>query len=387
MNVAYVTHYDSQKLGGANTWSGLGYYIAQSLAMQGISVEYLGPLKTSIFDFTLLKVKQLFYRKSRGKLYEKDADLRILKSYSRQVSQKLCSSNSDIIFSATIRSIAFLESSKPIVFWADATCANLLDFYSQYKDLCEQSYKNWNMIEKMALEKCSLAIYSSDWAAQKAIDYYAADPSKVKVIPFGGNIDDVKSPIEIENLITIRSTSVCNLLFLGVDWYRKGGDIAFQVARQLNKKGLKTKLTTVGCQPDIEGELPDFIESLGFISKSTNAGRQKINQLFSESHFLILPSRAECFGVVFCEANSFAVPCIARKVGGVSTVINPGLNGQLFDFEADVSEYCDYIIKLFDDYESYKRLALSSYNEYQTRLNWSVSGKRVNRLLEKLLDK
>ncbi len=37
--------------------------------------------------------------------------------------------------------------------------------------------------------KLKFIIYPSDWAAQSAIQYYHADPSKVKVVLYGANLD------------------------------------------------------------------------------------------------------------------------------------------------------------------------------------------------------
>jgi glycosyltransferase involved in cell wall biosynthesis len=88
---------------------------------------------------------------------------------------------------------------------------------------------------------------------------------------------------------------------------------------------------------------------------------------------------------VFCEANSFGVPCISSRAGGIPTIIRPNINGNLFDLDADISEYCDYIHNLFANYVNYKDLALSSFHEYESRLNWDVAGQKVKSLLETIL--
>jgi glycosyltransferase involved in cell wall biosynthesis len=381
MKLAYVTTYDSRSLKGYEEWSGLGFYIAQSLKSQDIPLEYIGPLEEKFVFKAIRRYKRAYYKLFQQRNYEKDSELLILKDYAHQISKKLSTTQADIVFSATIRPIVYLECKQPIVFWADATCAGLVDFYPQYKNFCQESLENWHMMEKLALEKCKLAIYASEWAAQTAIDHYNADPNKVKVVPFGANIDSRRTFDEIKDLIASRPLTKCKLLFLGVDWYRKGGDIALKVAEGLNNSGLDTELTVVGCQPIVEGSLPNFVKPLGFISKSTSAGKERINQLIAESHFLILPSQAECYGVVFCEANSFGVPCISRKVGGIPTIIKPNVNGNLFDFDADISEYCDYIYRLFDDYSNYKELAFSAFHDYESRLNWGVAAQKVKELL------
>ncbi len=385
MKLAYVTTYRAQSLTGSNEWSGSGYYISKSLQQNGVDLEYIGPLKQNKIAKIFQKGKSRYYKYFKNNHYEKDAYLPCVKDYARQISQILPALDADVVFSPTIRPIVYLECKQPIVFWGDATCASLANFYPQYQNMCQESLQNWHLMERLALDRCKLALYASDWAARSAIDYYGADPAKVKVVPFGANIDSRRSLSEIRDLIAARPSHRCKLLFLGVDWERKGGDVALQVAARLNNLGLDTELTVIGCEPNVEGQLPSFVKCLGYISKSTTAGKDKLDRAIAESHFLILPSSAECYGVVFCEANSFGVPCLARKVGGIPTIIRPNINGNLFDLNADISEYCDYIYQLFANYSDYQDLALSAFNEYESRLNWDVAGQQVKSLVEEIL--
>ena len=378
MKIAYITTFDSRTL--SNQWSGTGYYIAQSLQKQSITLDYIGPLEDRLVLQFVSKLKSRYYKYFR-KNYIKYIEPLILRDYGRQITEKLNSSKADIVFSAGSDSIAYLECNQPIISWADATFANIIDFYPVYSNLCQESLQNAHFIQSMSLQKSQLAIYSSDWAAQTAINYYNTDPEKVKVVPFGANIESNLTIDEIKSQIQSRPTNQCKLLFLGMDWFRKGGDVALEVAEKLNNSGLKTELTIVGCQPSVDKPLPDFVKVLGFIPKSTSEGKKKIYQLIADSHFLILPSIADCSPIVFCEANSLAVPCLSRRVGGIPTIIKDDLNGKLFDRDSDLIEYCEYIYNIFMNYNQYKELALSAFNEYESRLNWRASGQKVRDLL------
>jgi glycosyltransferase involved in cell wall biosynthesis len=385
MKLAYATTYNSRDLKEFYNWAGLGYYIAESLKHQSIALDYLGPLEDQIAIKGICKLKRHYHQIFEGKNYLKALDPLILQNYANQVARKLSHIPADIVFSATISSTAYLDCRQPIVFWADATFANLLDSYPVYQNLCQETIEHGHQMERVALQKSALAIFASDWAAQTAINVYQADPSKVKVIPFGANLDNQMTFDDIKAAIESRPSGKCKLLFIGYDWVRKGGDIAVKLTKALNSAGLPTELTVVGCSPAIEDSAASFVKIVGMVSKSTAAGRSLINQLISESHFLILPSQAECYGIVFCEANSFGVPCIATNVGGIPTIIRDDLNGKTFDREADVTAYCEYIINIFANYSEYKKLALSSFNEYQFRLNWSVAGRTARDLLETLM--
>ncbi|MBE9016483.1 glycosyltransferase family 4 protein [Chroococcidiopsidales cyanobacterium LEGE 13417] len=378
MKISYVTTYDAKDV---RNWSGLGYYIAQSLKDRLISIDYIGSLREKYK--LLFKAKKLVYKSLFHKMYLRDREPLILKNYAHQIKKQL-STDASIVFSPGTIPIAYLECHQPIVFWTDATFAGMINFYPEFSNLCKETIDNGNTMERLALERCKLAIYTSEWAAKTAIENYGVEPEKVKIVPFGANIQHSDRINDIQTILDLRSRNKCKLLFLGIDWFRKGGDIALEVTKQLNQAGIGTELTIAGCHPPLQEYLPSYVKVLGFVSKSTQDGQQLINRLLAESHFLILPSRAECYGVVFCEANSFAVPCISTDVGGISTVVKDGLNGKLFSTNTNVADYCSYISDIFSNYSQYRSLALSAFNEYQSRLNWSVAGKTVNKLLSEI---
>ncbi|MGN6530520.1 MAG: glycosyltransferase, partial [Ginsengibacter sp.] len=91
------------------------------------------------------------------------------------------------------------------------------------------------------------------------------------------------------------------------------------MVKYLNEKYVKTELTIVGCSPPERVSLPDFVHVHGFIDKSKKEGKNLINKLYSENHFFILPTIAECTPVVFSEANSFGLPVITTNTGGISS--------------------------------------------------------------------
>ncbi|MBD2312768.1 glycosyltransferase family 4 protein [Desertifilum sp. FACHB-1129] len=389
MRLAYLTTYD---IFNRNTWSknntGLnstGYYLANHLKQQSVDIDYIGPLekKTSI----VTRLKWSFYRKLKQKDYYRWAEPLILKDYAKKASKKIAQFDSDIIFCPeNAVPIAYLESDKPIVLYTDSTLAGLIGFYPWLDNICEETKKNIYHLEKLALERCQLVVFPSDWAAQTAINVYQISPKKIKIVPWGATVECDRTFEDIDKMIQNRPNLPCKLLFLGVDWVRKGGDIALQVAKQLNQSGLATELTIVGCHPPASSNLPDFVNCLGFLKRNTELEKQQFNQLLANTHFLILPSRAEAYGLVFCEANSFATPCLATNVGGIPGVIRDDYNGKTFSLDASVSDYCQYIANLMSNYEEYQQLAFKSYAEYQSRLNWTVTSQKIQELLEGLLD-
>jgi glycosyltransferase involved in cell wall biosynthesis len=379
MKIAYVTTYNAADV---HQWSGLGYAMAKSLTDADCELEYIGNLNE---EFSLLwEAKTRFYRQLCSKRYLRDREPCLLKSYAKQVSTALRSSRAEIVFSPGSIPIAYLKTDKPIVFWTDATFAGISGFYPEYSNLCKETIKNGNQMEQEALSRCSYAIYGSEWAAKTAVDNYRVDARKIKVVPFGANISCSRTNSDIEEMVRNRDAQTIKLLFCGVDWHRKGGDVVLEVAKMLFEEGVDVELDVVGCRPP--GPVPDFVKIHGFVSKTTAQGRQLLDSLFSHAHFLINPSRAECYGVVYAEASSFGLPSIAIDVGGIPTVVKNGVNGQLFSLADSADKYCSYIKDVMSSRDQYRDLALSSFKEYENRLNWSVAGKAVRDLIRGLID-
>lgn len=56
-----------------------------------------------------------------------------------------------------------------------------------------------------------------------------------------------------------------------------------------------------------------------------------------------------------------------------------------FSLEATIKDHCDRIMNLMSHRNHYEELALSSFNEYQNRLNWKTSANKVKNLIEQVI--
>jgi glycosyltransferase involved in cell wall biosynthesis len=375
MKLAYVTTYDPSDV---HAWSGAGHYMLKALQAAGFQTEAVGGLRRKA-PF-LSPLKKVFYSILLSRNYLKEREPYLLEHYASQVKSALANVSHDVVFSPGTLPIAYLQTEKPVVFWTDATFAGMQDFYPDFSNLCAETIEKGNMAEQLALSNCRLAIYCSEWAARTALEQYTVDPKKVKVVTFGANLDSTRSIRDINSIIEQKNLDSCKLLFIGVEWFRKGGDIALRVAELLTQRGIPTQLDIVGCDPPVN--LPAYARQHGFISKATAEGRRLLDGLMAGAHFLLLPSRAECCGVVLAEAASFGLPSLAANVGGLSTVIRDGKNGYLFPLDADPEEYCARIQELISSRQKYAQLALSSFREYSQRLNWSYAGRQVYELVQ-----
>jgi len=376
MKIAYTTTYDADNI---HNWSGLGYYIAQALKLHH-ELDYIGnltfkPTKTQ-------KFKRKIYN-YLGKEFDYSRETNIARQYALQIEQKL-KMDHDVVFSPGTLPIAHLRTQKPISFYTDATFAGMLGYYKEFSQFSVETIRHGNSLEQKALDNCDVAIYASHWAAKTALENYRVDASKIKVVPFGANVSIELDYSSLSGIIEQKSDVICNLLFIGVDWVRKGGDKAVEIAKQMNKRGICTNLHVVGIPKIPIDDIPAFVINHGFISKSTEAGVYKLKNLFEICHFLVVPTMAEAYGLVFCEANANGIPALSHITGGVSTIIENDINGKLFSFEDDVNDWVNYLCSVFINKSFYSQMCFQSLNKYQSIFNWSTAGESISSILKAL---
>lgn len=378
MRIAYTTTFNAQDV---HNWSGTPFHMSRAFTEAGADVDYIGSLKRKLPPF--FKLKQIWNKYVSGVRESPRFNVTAAEYYSEQVGQVLRHSKADVVISPLINPIAYLDCKQPIVLWTDAVYAALLGFYPPFAYHSATSVTQGNTITAACLSRCSLAIFSSQWAANSAIELYGINRNKVKVVTYGANLEKSPSFEDVSHHIKHRSHDKIKLLFLAKSWERKGGDIVLAVAESLHRAGHAVELNIVGYTPRLK-HVPAYVKLLGFISKQTPEGKARLAQLLHESHFLFLPSRADACPMVFAEANAHGLPCLTSYVGGISSAVRDHVNGMTFPLDAAPAHYCDYIVNIISQRKQYDELALSSYQEYHSRLNWHAATQQVSSLIKQL---
>jgi glycosyltransferase involved in cell wall biosynthesis len=379
MQIAVVTSFDSRD---RSRWSGTPYYMVKSLEKHCNSVAYVCPI---ISNYEILgKVINKFTRYFSKKKYDYKRSIFLAKRYARLIEKRILDVGYDLIFApAGAPLIAFLRTKLPIVLTVDTTFSLMKDYYPEFSNLVDVSIKEGYVIAKRAMERANLLLYPSKWAAESAINEYKVDRKKTHVIPYGANLEEDDIP-EKSEILSERRHDVCRLLFLGVDWKRKGGEIAFETLVELENFGVSAHLTVCGCIPPKDFS-SDRMTVIPFLDKNDWQQRARLTELFLKSHFLFVPTRSEAYGLVFCEGNAYGLPAITTKTGGVTGIVKDGENGFMLPIEARGDRYAKLIAKIFCDEQRYYALVKSSRAAFDTRLNWNVWGERVTSLIEQII--
>jgi glycosyltransferase involved in cell wall biosynthesis len=233
----------------------------------------------------------------------------------------------------------------------------------------------------VALERCALAVYSSNWAAERAQAVYGLPPDRIATVSWGANFEDVRSDDEVSELIAARPHRPCRLVFVGSEWSRKGGPAAVAVTVALNEAGIESELTVIGCHPKIDSAAQPYVRTLGYLDKRRDNEYEAFQRELGRSHFLLLPTHADCTPLAIAEAASLGVPTLASAVGGIPEMVVDGQTGLLFTADSPAEAYRDVVISLLADRPAYDRLAHGARARYRARLNWQTAAEQVEALI------
>ena len=344
------------------SWSGIYYQMLTNLQNNNVEVEVLGPIPSLFSKFLAVinKLTKLVFNK--GYNYKNSILLSFI--HSKYIQYKLGNKKYDYIFApAASTEVAYLHTNIPIIYCSDSSFGQLNEYYETYSSLFKFSVKESNYIEQKAILKASYLTYPSEWASNYVEKNYKTNCVPI-TIPFGANIE-----VESKQIIAkkINKSEPIIILFLGVDWYRKGGEIVYETFLKLLDTGYNVNLIVCGCIPPVTHSK---IEVIPFLDKNKQKDLDIFIELLNKTHLLFLPSKAECFGIVFCEASAFGIPSITRNTGGISNAVYNGVNGYSLDENAIAEDYFNVIKKLIENESEYEKLSISSRKLYEDKLNW-----------------
>lgn len=376
MRIAFVSVLDPADV---KNWSGTPYFMFEALKRSGHEVHAIAPLK-SRFELVERLSQRCINAVSRT-CYDITRTHAYARARACQASRMIKERSFDLVLCPSSIVAAYLEVDAPIVTWEDATFAGMLNYYpGKWENFSSWTIQSANQLQQRALARSAISIFASEWALDSARSSYSVSTESLAFVPFGANIEQAPDAAEIASAIENRAEAqICRLLFVGVEWARKGGDLVLATADKLRRSGVQVQVDIVGCHPPCP--VPEDVIVHGFVSKATDQGRQFLRRLYQDAHFLFVPSQAECYGLVFAEASAYGIPSIAKATGGIPSVVRDGENGWTLPIDAGADVYAQKIAELISDRQRYQEMARRARQMYEETYNWDSAIRRFDAVL------
>lgn len=314
LRLGFACHWDATREG---TWSGIPVELLRALASQTSIVEL--PCTPLPLERQLLRVASARRSPTGGISPWKQSDAAL-----RLVERRLANSSSMAAPRAVIQIHDLGVTDAPFFLVQDLSYDLVLRLLregtaaSLQFPLGRRRYLQLRDRQLRIYESAAGVVALSEWFARSLVADSGFPAERVHLIHPGSNLPEASSPPPS------RVAGGNRLLFLGRDFLRKGGDLVVEAARALRAGGRPVVLTIAGPLAwPLPEEPPEWVRFIGPV------GRHQLVDLYDDHDLFVMPSRFEAFGLVFVEALSRNLPCIAADHMAMPEIVEHGATGLL----------------------------------------------------------
>lgn len=290
----------------------------------------------------------------------------------------------DMLFGICISSPLYaIETELPIVYCSDATARLILETYPARRNKPAGHKRACEELEQAALSRIDAGIFPTRCTFDSAVEHYGLPRERGHIVPLGSSITpDAHDTI----LADLPSRERLELIVVAFDPIRKRLDLCVEAAHILAQRGWNVTLHSIGGHTRAAAA-SNLVRIHGKLSMGDPIDRDIHKAMLRRSHFLLLPSLGEMFGIAPGEAAHFGRPSLVSAVGGLPTVVQHGKTGLCLPLDATPHMYADEIARLAEDPDTYRAMSDAALQRAQTVLNWPAFSQGVFDVLQQIAAK
>lgn len=252
----------------------------------------------------------------------------------------------------------------------DCSANSILNMYNNNPKIfkyCNFSKDNYKYIKKRAedelvyFKSCAGVFTLCHWLVDDLIKNVGLPAEKVHYGGSGINVD-------YEKIDESKKTGN-KILFVGMDFERKGGLLVIAAFKELKKKFAEAELYVAGPKRNPISENIDGYHFLGLCN------REQLNELYNKCDVFAMPSYFEAFGIVFAEALCFGLPCLGRRCCDMPLIIDEGQTGEIVDND-DAKSASEKLYNMLVD-KKYRENVHAKRKYYLSEYSWDKVAERI----------
>lgn len=255
----------------------------------------------------------------------------------------------------------------------DASCAGVPHFvYTDHTYLAGRRYAEpralmpvpttWRTMEAGLYKNAGATFVSSEFAAGSVREDYGVPGERVRNVGSGSNV-------LWPNAVDVGARLGAVILFVGVDWERKGGPELVRAFREVRTAVPGAELWIVGCRPSVNEP--------GVVVRG-RLSREETAECYRGADVFCLPSRMDPSASVLAEAAGFGLPVVATPVGGNVERVRDGETG----FLVGADGLADRLIRLLRDQDLRKRMGAAGREMALGEFTWAAVADRIATRIE-----
>lgn len=234
-------------------------------------------------------------------------------------------------------------------------------------------------LEEETAKNATLVVTISNYSLEKIKEHYGLDPSKVRIVPNGVDLEKFKPQADLAaaRLKFGLGDEPC-VLFVGSLIPRKGLPFLVKAAEKVIKVHKETKFLIAGEGP-LRGQLQNAVDSACLSNNFKFLGNLSDEMLavaYNCADVFVLPSIQEGQGIVLLEAQASAVPVVAFNIGGVNEAVRDRETG-LLAAPGNPDDLAGAVSRLLSDKGLRERMGSNARKFVAENFTWELCAQRM----------
>lgn len=232
----------------------------------------------------------------------------------------------------------------------------------------------WIELERRAFDRSIHICTRSKRTRDSIVNDYGIAAERVTVI--GGGVNFRTLP----EIVPVFGPHEPTILFIGKDFYRKGGDVLLRAFSKVQAQIPNARLLLLTGQ-----SIPDNLPLDGVEVIKPTWDRNAIAALYRRADVFVLPSRLETWGDVLLEAMTYGLPCIGVTGEAMDEIIEHGTTGLTVPPD-DVDALAAALILLLSNSSLCVQWGKNARRRVEEEYTWDHVGARLANVIEASTD-
>jgi glycosyltransferase involved in cell wall biosynthesis len=220
----------------------------------------------------------------------------------------------------------------------------------------------WVGLERSMYQNTRLNFTMSSHVSRSLVEQYGCLPTHVECVYAGSNVERADA-----GNLGLERFGQKNILFVGIDWHRKGGPVLLEAFREVRRSHPTAQLTIIGCAPNVS------------LAGCRVLGRMQLTEVakfYRTASVFCLPTTAEPFGIVFLEAFTHGLPIVTTNIGAIPDFVEQGRSGYMVDCN-DAAQLANRLNELLGDPARCAAFGARGQALVDDRYTWQATAERL----------
>ena len=229
----------------------------------------------------------------------------------------------------------------------------------------------WRRLERSIYGNARLNFTMSSHISRSLSEHYECPRTRIECVHAGSNV-----PTAGVQDLGVERFAEKRILFVGIDWERKGGPVLLEAFREVRRSHPTAELIIVGCSPEVS------------VPGCRVAGRVPLAEVaafYRSASVFCLPTTVEPFGFVFLEAFAHGLPIVATNIGAIPDFVEDGQSGYVVGCN-DVAQLANRLSNLLADPVRCAAFGARGRALVSDRYTWRATAEKIAGHIKRCID-